>query len=153
MTAPAFAQLTQWAQQRAELIDSCENVIWRDKRYFHGFLYWPDGQRHLYANASLTCVMQQAYALQAAGVPCTPIQSKHYWFDAHKDWSIAKWRSQFAADLTQLMDPEALQRFQALRQLPSPISAQQFHEARRAIDSQRYPLAAQVLAYYDSLWG
>lgn len=152
LTAPVYQTYAAWAAKRTAQIQNCENVIWRDKRYFYGFLYWQDGQRRLYSNAELPIVMDHAYALKAQGIPCTPIHSKHYWFDAQSQWSIRQWREYFEADLQTLADDAYCQRFFALRALPSPISPQQFADACTAVDTTLYPQAAKTLGYYRERW-
>ncbi len=152
LAAPSYHSLIQWSSQRSEQISSCENVIWRDKRYFHGFMYWQGGQAHVYSNAELPIVLEHAYALQAKGLSCTPVLSKHYWLDAHSDWTVMKWRSVFESDLSHIYDANYEQHFQALRSLPPAISAQTFADACQAIDTARYPQAAKTLGYYRNRW-
>ena len=152
LTEPVFQALSQWSRQRSEQIHNCENVIWHDKRYFYGFMYWQGGQAHIYSNAELPLVLSHAYSLQATGLPCTPMRRKYYWFDAHPSWSIAAWREQFETDLLHLYDADYLQRFQALRALPPALSPRRFAAACSSVDTTIYPQAAQVLGYYQNRW-
>lgn len=152
LTHTAYTTLKSWAQQRAAQIANCENVIWRDKRYFYGFLYWKNDEKRIYCNTYLPIVMDRAYQLKAQGVSCTPILSKHYWFDAQKSWSIMNWRSKFEADLWQLFDANYLSRFQAIRTLSTPIQPQTFAAAFSALDTARFAEASKVLNYYRNRW-
>ncbi len=152
LTASAYHRLTQWSSQRSEQIANCENVIWHDKHYFYGFLYWQDGQEHIYSNAELPLVLDHAYTAQSAGLACTPVLCKHYWFDAHLDWNIIKWRSLFEADLLHIYDADYKEQFQALRALPPAISQKQFAAACSAVDNDHYPEAAKTLGYYRNRW-
>lgn len=152
LTPPAYQAYTAWAAKRSEQIQNCENVIWRDKRYFYGFLYWDNGQRRLYSNAELPIVMNHAYDLQTQGLPCTPILRKHYWFDSQSAWRIQQWRERFETDLQTLGDTDYDQRFHALRALPSPLSPQQFADACALVDTAAYPQAAKVLGSYRDRW-
>ena len=152
LTAPAFAAFTAWSSQRSEQIANCENVIWRKRHDLHGLLVEEGGQLRIYSNAELPLVLDRAYKLEAQGLACTPILSKHYWLDAQPKWSLQRWRAQFESDLQSLMDEGYRQRFQALLALASPISAEQFAKASAAVDTAAYPQAAEVLAYYQNLW-
>lgn len=152
LTPSVYQTYAAWADQRIEQIQNCENVIWHDKRFFYGFLYWQNHQQHVYSNAELFIVQEHAYDLMAQGLPCTPIFSKHYWFDAQNAWSIRQWRERFEADLMTWENADYCQRFHALRSLPPPIPPQQFADICAAVDTAHYPLAAKTLNYYQERW-
>lgn len=148
----SFNKLMAWCDERKEQIQHSTNVIWRDKRFYYGFLYWKDEHLEAYSNAELSIVMEHLCALMIDGIYCTPIFEKYYWFDSNPSWNIKKWRIQFEQDMKQQMNEKYFYWIKKILAVPAVIDAQLFQNSVDKIDGDKYPLAVKALLFYGSKW-
>ncbi len=148
--------LSQWITSRLELIDNCENVIWNDKRYFYGFVYWQNNKIKVYSNAEEYIVNDHRYELMTDGVLCSAIFKKHYWFDSKPDLSIQKWRMQFEGDLKECWTEENIDLFNKLCSLPAAVNKDDFMNWKKQLEnvdnSDQNRNAQTVMDYYKTRW-
>ena len=148
----SFHNFIKWCDKRNEQIQQSINVVWRDKHFYYGFLYWKNGRFEAYSNAELSIVMEHLSICMINGIFCTPIFEKYYWFDANPSWSPRNWRLQFEQDMKQQMDEVYFNWLKKIVSVPSVIDTQLYQNYIDEIDKENYPLAVKALLFYGSKW-
>ena len=152
LTKTTFQAFEKWLEARKEIIGNCENVIWRDKRYFYGFVYWQDGRAQIYSNADETIVQKHRYDVLCQKMYSTPIFTKYYWFDSQPQYTISQWRALFEKQLLALVQEEGSKYLQQIWQLPAIVQKAQLDKWLEQMAGQQYTDALQVLSYYQMRW-
>lgn len=152
----SYDVLIEWLKQRKELIDSCENVLCQDKKYFYGIAYWDDDKMNIYSNAEEYIVSEHRYNLMTQGIPCSYIFGKYYWIDSEPSLSNKKWRDRFEKDFSAALTQDNVHDLKALYSLPNAVNEEKYLNWQRKIENniqdESIEVARSVMAYYKKRW-